>query len=96
MSKSSIGTARLIHKPMRGVGRVGRAEFRRALGEHLRAMRVAKGITQVRLARASGVFSGAVSDYESGRRSPSLLAALLLAEVLGAELLSLRMFKLYM
>ena len=51
--------------------------------EKLRELRDAKGISEAKLAAASGVAFGALHDYGLGRRKPSLAAAVKLAKALG-------------
>lgn len=48
----------------------------------LSRLRKESGLTQVELARRSGLTQQAISDYESGRRTPSLLAGEKIANAL--------------
>lgn len=54
-------------------------------GRHLRALRSQAGLTQARLAEASGVSRALISAIESGRHLPRVDAALALARVLGTS-----------
>ena len=47
-----------------------RAEYMQRLGERIRSAREAAGMTQVDLARVSGIDNSSLSHYESGRRMP--------------------------
>jgi transcriptional regulator with XRE-family HTH domain len=51
--------------------------------ERLRELRDAKGISEAKLAQASGVTFSALHQYGLGRRKPSLAAAVKLARALG-------------
>lgn len=51
--------------------------------EKLRELRDAKGISEAKLAEASGVPFGTVHEYGLGRRKPSFAAVVKLAKALG-------------
>lgn len=53
--------------------------------EKLRELRDSKGISEAKLAEASGVPFGTVHEYGLGRRKPSLTAAVKLAAALGVS-----------
>src|SRR5262245_18005560 len=60
-----------------------------ALGRRLRALRDARGLTQLQLALEVGIGPQTLRNWESGRRVPSLFVALALARALGVTLDSL-------
>jgi len=49
-------------------------------------LRVGRGVSHEALARKAGVTRSAISHIESGKRKPSLLVALSIAEALDTEL----------
>jgi len=53
--------------------------------QKLRQLRDAVGLSEAKLAKASGLPFGTVHDYGLGRRTPSLLAAVKLAAALGVD-----------
>jgi len=53
--------------------------------QKLRELREAKGLSEVKLAAASGVSLGTVRVYGLGQRSPSFANVLALAKALGAS-----------
>src|SRR5438270_9824796 len=55
------------------------------LGEKLKELRTAAGLTQAGLAEASGRGLGAIRDYEQGNREPLLSTAFKIAEALGVS-----------
>jgi transcriptional regulator with XRE-family HTH domain len=56
------------------------------LGQRLKRLREAAGLSQDRLARASGLPAGTLRCWEYDRREPKLLAAAKLAVGLGVSL----------
>ncbi len=54
--------------------------------EQLKALRKARGMSHEELAKKSGVTRPAISHIEGGKRKPSLLMSLKLAEALGQKL----------
>ncbi|MBI4213630.1 MAG: helix-turn-helix transcriptional regulator [Chloroflexi bacterium] len=61
----------------------------RTFGEAVRAARLAKGVSQERLAFASGLDRTFVSAVERGVRNPSLLSAFALADALEIDVTKL-------
>ena len=59
-------------------------DWRRIVGDNVRALRLAKGMTQERLAFASELDLTYVGGIERGRRNPSLLVMARIAEALDA------------
>jgi transcriptional regulator with XRE-family HTH domain len=57
-----------------------------ALGEHLKRLREAAGLSQPQLAQAAGVPVGTLRQWEQGRRLPSLEGFIALAAGLGVSL----------
>lgn len=57
-----------------------------ALGRAVRNLRVARGLTQERLAEASGLHPRYVSDIETGRRNVGMINLDRLATALGTDL----------
>jgi transcriptional regulator with XRE-family HTH domain len=53
--------------------------------EKLRELRDARGLSEAKLAEASGVAFGALHDYGLGRRMPSFAAVVRLAKALGVD-----------
>jgi DNA-binding XRE family transcriptional regulator len=53
------------------------------LGRNLRRVRTAAGLTQIALAKRSGIHRSYVSALEAGQRNPTALTLQRLAEVLG-------------
>ena len=53
--------------------------------DKLRELRVAAGLTQGSLAKASGISLGAIRDYEQGNKEPKLSSAQKLARALGTD-----------
>jgi len=56
------------------------------MGHRLKKLREEKGLSQAKLAAASGVPVGTLRCWEYGRRTPLLDAALLVAKALGVSL----------
>jgi transcriptional regulator with XRE-family HTH domain len=64
---------------------------RRRVGERVRALRAARGLTQLRLAERSGMSRPSIANVEAGRQNVSLRQLYALATVLdvaAADLLS--------
>lgn len=57
-----------------------------SVGEILRNIRKAKGMTLKDVANASGISESAISKYENDKRNPSIEAYFKLLEALGADL----------
>src|SRR5215218_1956000 len=58
---------------------------RRRAGKRLRAIREAAGLNQIQLAAASGLTHEAISNLETGKRSPYAATVRALAQALGVE-----------
>lgn len=56
------------------------------LAKNIRAMRVAKGLTQVELGDQLGILHNTVSNYETGRVTPSAEMLQRIAEVLDTKM----------
>ena len=59
-------------------------DMRRLVGEHVRRLRLEQGLTQEQFAEKSGFTQQYVSDLERGRRNPTVVSLLELAQALGA------------
>jgi transcriptional regulator with XRE-family HTH domain len=57
-----------------------------AMGQQLKKLRAAAGLSQSQLARAAGVPVATLKNWEQGRRQPLLGAACKLADALGVGL----------
>jgi XRE family transcriptional regulator, regulator of sulfur utilization len=66
--------------------RSGPTRWERDVGERLRRLRQARGLSQSELAKAAGVPVGTLRGWEYGRRTPLLDAAARLADALGCTL----------
>lgn len=64
-------------------------DWRVIVGGNVRKLRLAKGITQERLAFASELDLTYIGGIERGRRNPSLLVMARIAEALDASLVDL-------
>lgn len=64
-------------------------DWRVIVGENVRKLRLAKGITQERLAFASELDLTYIGGIERGRRNPSLLVMVRIANALDASLADL-------
>jgi transcriptional regulator with XRE-family HTH domain len=62
------------------------SEWEAEMGKRLKALRRAAGLSQARLAEASGVPVGTLRGWEYGRRTPLLDAAARVAVALGCTL----------
>ena len=51
--------------------------------ERLKELRLEKGLTQDKLAEATGLSQAALANWENGKRSPSALAIITLAKFFG-------------
>ena len=58
----------------------------RVAGDLIKRIRAAGGLTQVELARRTGMQSSVLSAYEHGRRQPSVAALARIARAAGLEL----------
>ena len=61
-------------------------QFMRDLGERIRELRKARGLTQNELAERLGVTQALIASYESARRSVPLRKLVQLTEVLGVSI----------
>jgi DNA-binding XRE family transcriptional regulator len=75
------GLSKLAGDP-RGIS-TGRSSTLAELGRNLRRVRTAAGLTQIALAKRSGIHRSYVSDLEAGQRNPTALTLQRLAKVLG-------------
>jgi transcriptional regulator with XRE-family HTH domain len=57
-----------------------------AIGRRLREWRLRKRQSQAAIASVAGITQPSLSNYESGRRGPSLITAMRLAVALGISL----------
>lgn len=57
-------------------------DMRKLVGRNVRAARVARGMTQEKLADVSGFSQQYISDLERGRRNPTVVSLYELAEAL--------------
>lgn len=60
-------------------------DWRKIVGSNVRALRIAKGLTQEQLAFEADLDLTYVGGIERGKRNPSLLVMVRLAGALGAE-----------
>ena len=58
-------------------------------GENLRAYRILARMTQLDLARATGVTRSAVNNYEAGKSEPNFAVLCKFADVLGVDITEL-------
>lgn len=58
----------------------------KALGARVRALREARGLSQIALDEKAGLTRGMVNHYETGRREPELAVLLVISEALQADL----------
>ena len=56
------------------------------LGKRVRDWRLRRGLSQQHLARAAGITQAALSNYENGKREPSLSVSLALSAALDITL----------
>jgi transcriptional regulator with XRE-family HTH domain len=56
----------------------------------LKELRLRTGLTQKKLAEASGLGIGTITDYEQARREPTLESAFKLADALGVDVQEFR------
>lgn len=64
-------------------------DWRKLVGSNVRALRIAKGLTQEELAFEADLDLTYVGGIERGKRNPSLLVMARLADALGADLRAL-------
>lgn len=64
-------------------------DWRAIVGRNVRQLRQAKGLTQEQLAFEAGLDLTYVGGIERGRRNPSLLVMVALAEALNADVAAL-------
>jgi transcriptional regulator with XRE-family HTH domain len=56
------------------------------IGEAIRKARKEKGMTQAQLAAAADIYSMYISHYETGKKFPSILNLIAIADALGVSL----------
>lgn len=61
-------------------------EFHAEVAGNLREARQSAGMTQTLLAQTIGVSSGCISQYETAKRMPNLLAMSIMCHVLGVSI----------
>ncbi|MFA7262539.1 MAG: helix-turn-helix transcriptional regulator [Caulobacter sp.] len=59
-------------------------DMRRLVGENVKRLRLARGLTQEQFAERSGFSQQYISDLERGRRNPTVVSLFELAQALGA------------
>lgn len=59
-------------------------DMRRLVGRNVKRLRLARGWTQEQLSEASGFTQQYLSDLERGRRNPTIVSLLELAQALGS------------
>jgi len=64
---------------------MARANIRALVGDNVRRLRNAAGLTQEALAEKTGLSSVYISEIERGRRNPSVLVMADIAHALGAD-----------
>ncbi len=60
-------------------------DMRRLVGENVRRIRIAKGLTQEQFAERSGFTQQYISDLERGRRNPTVVSLFELSQALGSS-----------
>lgn len=60
-------------------------DMRRLVGDNVKRLRLAGGLTQEQFAERSGFSQQYISDLERGRRNPTVVSLFELAQALGAE-----------
>lgn len=60
-------------------------DMRRLVGDNVKRLRQAKGLTQEQFAERSGFSQQYISDLERGRRNPTVVSLFELAQALGAR-----------
>jgi transcriptional regulator with XRE-family HTH domain len=64
-------------------------EFRRAVGERVKGLRMGKGLTQADVAELANIDRAEVSKFENGRHDPRLETLWRIAGALGVSVASL-------
>lgn len=59
-------------------------DMRKTVGTNFMRLRKARGLTQEQVSEASGFGQNYISSLERGRRNPTVITLLLLAEAVGA------------
>ena len=59
--------------------------MRRLVGENVKSLRLARGLTQEQFAERSGFSQQYISDLERGRRNPTVVSLFELAQALDAK-----------
>jgi transcriptional regulator with XRE-family HTH domain len=60
-------------------------DMKRLVGLNVRRIRIQRGLTQEQFAERSGFSQQYISDLERGRRNPTIISLLELAQALGAR-----------
>ena len=60
-------------------------DMRRLVGENVRRLRLSRGLTQEEFAERCGFSQQYISDLERGRRNPTVVSLLELAQALGSS-----------
>lgn len=60
-------------------------DMRRLVGENVRRLRLARGLTQEQLAESCGYSQQYISGLEQGRRNPTVVTLFELGQALGVE-----------
>lgn len=63
-----------------------RESLQKAFGDHLRKLRISKGLSAAEVGRRAGMIRSNVSRIESGERNPTLLILTKIAQALDMEL----------
>lgn len=69
----------------RNINSVGKMEIKDFIAQ-IRAIRIAKGVSQNELARRTGLFQPIISRFEKGESNPKLSTVLLILKALDCEL----------
>lgn len=64
-------------------------DMRRVVGENVRKARLAKGLTQEKLAELSGLTQQYISELENGKQNPTVITLYELGQQLGATVADL-------
>jgi DNA-binding XRE family transcriptional regulator len=84
LKASEIGQSRANNSPSSGPAALGDVDGVR-LGQRLRALRLAAGLTQAELARRTGIHRPNIARVEAGRHTPSLETLARLAAAIGVS-----------
>ena len=64
-------------------------DMRRLVGRNVKRIRLEKGLTQEQFAERSGFTQQYISDLEQGKRNPTVVTLLVLAQALGVAHMAL-------